>query len=65
MKKFFNVLLLLLFNCEYLNSPSPEPLSFFPHHQGDIWEYVDWWGRAPEQNIILNPKNAIENCFFH
>jgi len=37
-----------------LYSQTPDPLSFFPHHLGDIWEYVE--AGHPEfywQNIVL------------
>lgn len=64
MKIYFNLQLLLLLTCEYLHSQSPEPLSFFPHHQGDVWEYVYPWGGGSEQNIILKDTLGPDGRYY-
>lgn len=50
----FAALFALAFTNVGLHGQTPNPLSFFPHHLGDIWEYVE--AGHPEfywQNIVL------------
>ncbi len=39
------------------------PLDFFPHHEGDIWEYWEW--QAPNvQNIILSDSLGNDGKYY-
>ncbi len=64
MKIFFNVLIPLLITCQYLHSQSPEPLSFYPHHKGDIWEYREPTGPYFEQNRILEDSLHTDGRYY-
>jgi hypothetical protein len=39
---------------ESLDAQAPPPLSFFPHHQGDIWEYVGSAGNYFQNRITAD-----------
>lgn len=42
---------------------NPDPLEFFPHHEGDVWEYLVW--DAPnEQNIILSDSLGDDGRYY-
>lgn len=44
---------------------TPSPLSFFPHHQGDIWEYVNPYIPGPYvQNIITSDTIGPDGRFY-
>lgn len=64
MKTIKNIFAVSLIFTNFGISQSPDPLSFFPHHQSDIWEYVDWWGRNPEQNIILKDTLGPDGKYY-
>ena len=51
MKKPLTVSVLMTIAAQWGLSQTPNPFIFFPHHQGDIWEYVD----------PMNPNNYVQN----
>ena len=51
--------------CATSHAQLPPPLSFFPHHQGDIWEYVHPSIPGPyEQNIITTDSLAPDGRYY-
>lgn len=60
MKIFFNILLPLLLTCQNLHSQSPDPLSFFPHHQGDMWEYFLYEPGYHDTLQNFNIKDSVD-----
>jgi hypothetical protein len=47
------------------NVRAQEPLTFFPHHAGDIWEYID--PNMPtfyDQNIIASDSTGSDGCYY-
>lgn len=64
----FNKYAFLLFLCMsqwcfFANAQIVDPLDFFPHHEGDIWEY--WrWDAPPEQNIITSDSLSADGKYY-
>jgi hypothetical protein len=54
--------IIVLLTGESLHSQSPDPLSFFPHHQGDLWEYfvLDGVGNDTIQDRIIFDSTDIQ-----
>jgi len=44
---------LLMLQCCFLHAQTPDPLSFFPHHQGDVFEYQIYQSSDWFQNVII------------
>lgn len=48
----------------YALCQSPNPLTFFPHHQGDIWEYYDPYYPGYEQNRITHDSLSPDGRYW-
>ena len=62
MKKIITSLLLIITNISY--SQNPNPLYFFPHHKGDIFEYTDKSESGYWQNIIIKDSLGEDGKFY-
>ena len=64
MKTHFLIIQLLMVSFCY--SQSPHPLEFFPHHQGDIFEY--YWNESAHpdsfQNIITKDSLGLDGKYY-
>lgn len=53
---------LVMLHCCFLHAQSPDPLSFFPHHLGDVWQRavvpVSW------QNIITKDSLGLDGRYY-
>jgi hypothetical protein len=38
---------------EVAKAQQPDPLSFFPHHRGDVWQYFVYDGRAASSGVYF------------
>lgn len=56
--------LILLVGFSPLNAQMPDPLSFFPHHKGDIFEYQYFGLSTWFQNIITNDSLAPDGRYY-
>ena len=60
-------LVIMLSGSRVIEAQTPDPLSFFPHHKGDIWEYYypnPWVPPKYEQNIITLDSLGPDGRFY-
>jgi hypothetical protein len=53
-RMFFEALIALVLANSSMCSQTADPLSFFPHHRGDIWEYQEYPSGISQNRIITD-----------
>lgn len=62
MKKYYYLILILNYSLCY--SQTPHPLDYFPHHQGDIFEYRYYLLADSFQNIITKDSLGMDGKYY-
>lgn len=64
-KHIFIIFSIACLGLSFARSQNPDPLEFFPHHEGDIWEY--WYdetrGYVIRQNRILSDSLGLDGKY--